>query len=177
MKTATKERPILFQPRMAELAHRGLKTQTRRLIPGTVLDKWTGRDEHLIDLVNAGHQRYGQPGDRLWVREAWGYKDQFYSIDAGPTGGFVYKANGSPDGCHGEYWLPSIHMPRAACRTILEITAVKVERVRSISREDIIAEGFATATEFFEVFYGVNKRSEQTEDPWVWCISFRKVPT
>lgn len=94
-------------------------------------------------------------------------------------------------------WKPSIHMPRAASRILLEITDVRVERLNAISEEDATAEGvphagsllpeypgtfltpkgdFATAKVAFqrlwEFIYGAEN---WLANPWVWVISFKRV--
>ncbi|WP_339530952.1 MULTISPECIES: hypothetical protein [unclassified Pseudomonas] len=97
---------------------------------------------------------YGKPGDRLWVRETW-YCDHF-EVMRGPylkpddlevgeaieDGTLVYAADGlAPYEQEQPTWKPSIHMPRWASRILLEITEVRVERLKDISRGDIRAEG------------------------------------
>lgn len=100
---------------------------------------------------------YGQPGDLLWVREAfairyqsWHYTDGHrYRIDykaGGPAPIHPYKApRAYPRHSHttdGELaWAPSIHMPRWASRITLRITDVRVQRVQDISNDDITHEG------------------------------------
>ena len=94
---------------------------------------------------------YGQPGDRLWVREKFAAYD--CDCDAAP----LYLKSGCKLGCingiHVDYaatasdgnevgrWSPSIHMPRSASRILLEVTGVRVERVQDISEADAIIEG------------------------------------
>lgn len=86
---------------------------------------------------------FGVPGDRLWVREAF--------LEA--LGKFWYRA--SPPKSRenerdwrvgGGRWTPAIHMPRAASRLTLEVTALRVERLQEISADDIRAEGVQLMT-------------------------------
>ncbi|WP_147694462.1 hypothetical protein [Vogesella mureinivorans] len=123
--------------------------------------------QHVIDRACP----YGRPGDRLWVRETWGVishswnehgemTDWIPDRPAKPirelpfgkcyyTGHVIYAADGSnqwagDDDGGGEprsAWHPSIHMPRAASRILLEIVSVRVERLQSISEADAETEG------------------------------------
>lgn len=94
-------------------------------------------------------------------------------------------------------WKPSIFMPRWASRITLEVTGVRVERVQDISEEDAKAEGakffdgrpvnhhgwrhdehdvYATARDsFFGLWRSINGADSLAANPWVWCISFRRV--
>lgn len=82
----TKERPILFSAPMVRALLAGKKTQTRRVVkaqPFGVIEVASGN--HLLDYRHSYSQEdglitvadmakrcpYGQPGDRLWVRETW----------------------------------------------------------------------------------------------------------
>ncbi|HHZ9069267.1 hypothetical protein ACR71H_17150 [Klebsiella pneumoniae] len=118
---------------------------------------------------------FGAVGDRIWVRETWGvvshaFSDDGLMIDWVPdrpataihempfgngyySGYAIYAADGDftwgdddgyEDGC--SCWKPSIHMPRAASRILLEITDVRVERLRSMSQDDARAEGVIAAS-------------------------------
>lgn len=113
---------------------------------------------------------FGAVGDRIWVRETWGVvsheldedgRIQPWTPDRPATvihempfgngyysGHAIYAADGDftwgdDDGYEDgrSCWKPSIHMPRAASRILLEITDVRVERLNAISEEDAIAEG------------------------------------
>ncbi len=72
-----KERPILFSAPMVRAILAGTKTQTRRAVKGWPLE-WLSppisfSPEYVAHPENDACP-YGQPGDRLWVREAWGYR-------------------------------------------------------------------------------------------------------
>ena len=82
-----KERPILFSGEMVKAILDGRKSQTRRVIKPQPpeLFKWFGfvlestdrkkkRGDVMFEYDDAHHYArclYGQPGDRLWVKEAW----------------------------------------------------------------------------------------------------------
>lgn len=139
--TTVRERPILFSGPMVRAILEGRKTQTRRVLknPDDGVST-TIEDGSPLYCDDGGfwHPRpcpYGQPGDRLWVREAH---------QLSPDGP-IYRATARE---HGTYepggagpWRPSIHMPRWASRITLEITDVRVERVQEITEDDAIAEG------------------------------------
>lgn len=92
-----------------------------------------------------GNCPYGQPGDRLWVREAFGYAPASLPEEHAVSYRVDHKCNGwQPmrfDWPQLTVWRPSIHMPRWASRITLEIESVRVERVQDITEADAKAEG------------------------------------
>ena len=159
-----KERPILFSGPMVRAILEGRKSQTRRVIKnatgafwdhagwrpvvdGGRVDRWEDVDGRLAP-IGAGAPRptcpYGEPGDRLWVRESLWHDDGMSAMQ--PTS-IKYAADvidPRPDQFFPvENWrkVPSIHMPRWASRITLEIKDVRVERLQAISEADAIAEG------------------------------------
>lgn len=149
------EHPILFKSEMVKAILKGRKTQTRRLVKEKLISEQAefecGNRPNVI-LSEPSLQHYidnncpfGQVGDHLWVRETF----RLYDSDECPHADFpcgcpihgtpLYKA--SHDCGDGEKWKPSIHMPRSACRLVLEIINIRVERLNDISEEDSIAEG------------------------------------
>lgn len=92
-------------------------------------------------------------GDRLWVRETWRIdnnlsRDRYPQVVYRADKGFMVARNapvgvqlGTPNP-KGDIWTPSIHMPRWACRLVLPLVKVRIERVQSISEADAWAEGY-----------------------------------
>jgi len=158
-----KEHPILFSTPMIQAILAGRKTMTRRILKNTL--EWdhnwkpnmingTGINgvQALFEMRGTTNPNqystrvfkcpYGQPGDRLWVRETWRPL-----VSGGPTNFNLYDYKADWDGkLEGitSGWKLSIHMPKAACRIWLEITGVSVERLRQISEADAQAEGVET---------------------------------
>jgi hypothetical protein len=131
----------------------GVKTQTRRALHG--------------DVASA-RNRFGNPGDRLWVRETffafgrwetrfnerkqrqeWAFADMTlasgfayrYEADDGP--GADPHARREAGAAPAWHKRPALFMPRVASRIVLEIVQVRIERLQEISAEDALAEGFA----------------------------------
>ena len=65
-----KERPIIFSAPMVRALLAGTKTQTRRIVKARDLE-WMDVHQGLREPDNAERCPYGQPGDRIWVRETW----------------------------------------------------------------------------------------------------------
>ncbi|WP_350648664.1 hypothetical protein [Pseudomonas sp. HY13-MNA-CIBAN-0226] len=198
-----KERPILFSAPMVRAILEGQKTVTRREVKKrAALDCLAaGFEPAFLALPgNADLCPYGKPGDRLWVRETFNRTNP-----GGESGIYYYRADGKFPKCIGggrftsvESWKPSIHMPRAASRILLEVAAVRVERLQDISEEQAIAEGCQalegckwhtfeeaaagvpmhdhTALDAFEALWeGINGEESWASNPWVWVVEFKQV--
>ena len=187
------ERPILFSAPMVRAILAGTKTQTRRVLKG--MQPWGcngGKPEWAI----AGTQPpcpYGQPGDLLWVRET--FAEGIHQM--ADVNHWVYAADRFGEQQRlGDRWKPSIHMPRAACRLVLEITSVRAERLQAISENDAKAEGieqtahdfwrlygshyganatFSPRTSFRTLWESINGAESWAADPWVWVVEFRSI--
>lgn len=180
-----KERPIIFSGEMVRAILEGRKTQTRRVVkPQPWPVETVDTERHVIvshpDKLRVPPCPYGQPGDRLWVRETWWHPRATEAhID-----NVAYRADGEMP-CHlvETNWRPSIHMPRWASRILLEVTDVRVERVQDISEADVQAEGctgspfgpMGDAVLFPRVWDSINAKRGHDWDtnPWVWVVSFR----
>lgn len=218
------ERPILFSAPMVRAILAGEKSMTRRKItsvqrlgrvsefgrsdtPGYFCQM---RDKRLrwnelkfTDLL--ARCPYGQPGDRLWVRETTikvedhGYVGPVYVESEAGRDCLAWGLAPAPDDMtEVEPWelklRPAIHMPRTACRIELEITSVRVEQVQDITETDAQAEGVGkdsdgwldylmpatqcctTARGSFQTLWeSINGAGSWATNPWVWVVEFKRV--
>jgi hypothetical protein len=133
---------------------------------------------------------YGQPGDRLWVKETgWqprepSLKELREGADTWPK--YSYDADGIDDYDREQFkewgWKrrPSIFMPRWASRITLELMNVRVERLQDISEADAKAEGVEPYGDCYCVPYrrlweSINGSDSWKANPWVWVVEFRRV--
>lgn len=173
----------------------GRKTQTRRVVKQDAITK-----AGILGLMAGtgpafGSCPYGEPCDRLWVKETLvrALHDTYgvaYAEDhscAGDKGIAPWQWKGTT--------LSALFMPRWASRITLEISEVRVERVQEISAEDVAAEGVVLpslepdrGTTWYEgkvddlarrrfalLWDSINaKRGYAWEtNPWVWAVTFR----
>ena len=159
------EHGILFNAPMVRALLDGSKTQTRRALKVRCQEigerdygsRWPW-SEHPDTAADHWHAcPYGQPNDRLWVRETTHRRPMLNLLTGEPLApeydGGAYTVDGvdvlTPDGFDLAWWYsrkscPSIHMPRWASRILLEITGVRVERLQGISEADALAEGVSS---------------------------------
>ena len=189
-----KERPILFSGAMVRAILEGRKSQTRRVVKPQPAGEWAAPGKTTCP--------YGQPGDRLWVKESFwgcdlpGYGDQPCVVYDDEWHGQEYKPTEARPWARKFGRIPSIHMPREACRLVLEVTDVRVERLQAISEDDALAEGIDTEGDdylegegwkaagsaisperyaFASLWRRINGDASWDVNPWVWVVGFRRV--
>ena len=206
-----KEIPILFNSEMVRAILDGRKTQTRRplrqqpdmehtwrVLPGYKLNHIAlPTSDGLIARFNHSYMHprfgrtvseydptvkspFGKPEDVLWVRERL-----YFDADKG----WCYWADESL--VAGDYSskrksCPSIHMPKAACRTKLKVNRVWVEKVQDITTRGICAEGIKlpknkslsylkkallAQCKFSKLWKSCYPGSWERNN-WVWCCEF-----
>lgn len=210
----------------------GAKTQTRRLIvpqPTRSVNEiiyhapareWQEKAPHPVDgaklTIHRHRDRFGHPGDRLWVRETWapflspagalGIKfaaDMAFVPLPANTDPTLFRWVGTQAAKDEDRWRPSIHLPRWACRLVLEVVSVRAARLREIDELESRAEGitsrqtnagatvwhwdwehvnaknahaFGSARNAFAALWdGLNRESGHGWDvnPWVWVVEFK----
>lgn len=212
-----RERPILFSGPMVRAILDGKKTQTRRVFrlpEGWTHDEDDLERIHILLREGVLKWAHGTTDDRLWVRETWrvaringasGGVSEFATVqfkegfgilpyDAGwreryarlieSEKGWERSATANLWG----KWRPSIFMPRWACRILLDVVDVRIERLNDISEADAMAEGAepllvppdgggAPHVEGFRSLWDhINgKRAPWSSNPWVWVVTFKRV--
>lgn len=203
-----KERGMIFNGEMVRAILDGRKTQTRRPVRFPHIDRdamceLSGNE--LSGELLAGNYRnspHGKPGDRIWVRETFqgplfdyeqmeSYledsskfeKPEFcqYAADGGPRPEYQDADDNLRHG-----WRPSIHMPRWASRITLEITGVRVERLKDLSEGDAKSEGITPPSggvfpgweyriNFRDLWMSIYGADNWEANPWVWVIQFQRI--
>ena len=197
-----KMRPILFSGPMVRAILDGRETMTRRVVKPQPTEHITGGTfdwKGSLPQVNMPIESildacpYGQPGDRLWVREEhyaygrWG-RDGFtkkgnpkwrFQRAAGigirfdaPEEGFLKSRDKEHPGRGRWYQRRARFMPKSATRIWLEMTGVRVERLHEISEADALSEGavfawFENHREFYSVAsYETTRNKRCFEELW-----------
>jgi hypothetical protein len=226
------ERPILFSGPMVKAILEGKKTQTRRLLKiqppsssckiSTLIESTHREDRKkegklhwvklspdglriIYDQGNYFNCPYGEPGDRLWVRESArvinvrsGFREIDIEYQADKTFATVLYPSRLAPAPKGK--LLSNGTYREASRIILEIDEIKVEKLQDITEEDAKAEG----VNYYVVGHGpvshnglmvepgyfgqgsykmsfdllwdqLYGRVNWESNPWVWVIKFHRV--
>lgn len=212
-----KDTGILYQPSMVQALLAGKKRQTRRIVHkidgfGPVTDLresspgvWQFQDGQpgvrtmiATDLIQLCP--FGQPGDRLFVREAhyqWGRWIADGTTTAGkPRMSFVGDSDKIVfvppavvqkvrQAVQPGWWRRnSLFMPKAATRLWLTIKCVRLERLTNISETDAYSEGANCAANgdeayrsgFRQIWTKINGVQSWNINPAVWVIEFEVKP-
>jgi hypothetical protein len=165
-----KANPILFKTDMVRAIREDRKTETRRIIkPQPIFDRnYMGNRKikinknHYISINYITKSPYGKPGEYLWVRETW--REEFFTVDHTQRYDHKYYYKSDNKKFYSSYgeekifkWKSSIYMPKSACRLILKIEDLGVERIQDITEESAINEGILSSSfdvgEYEEVGY------------------------
>ena len=197
------EKPILYCGPMVRAILDGSKTQTRRIVKFNASHRveLRGKQWHILDPNAVLGCPKGTKQCRLWVKETHKFNgtmvgprctyradDEEIYYDWAPADSPAWLADDN-------HWRPSIFMPRWASRITLEITAVKVERLQSISEADVWSEGamqvspslwresfpndddrlFRSRRCYQELWESINGPGSWAKNPWVFVITFKKL--
>lgn len=133
-------------------------------------------------------------GSRIWVKETWadvrllGLDDDLFPRKAAYRADCMSSESLDIAKEYGVKWKPSIFMPRWASRIDLEVTAVKVERLKDITDFDAFQEGAESQPGnitgpycsshiegFKQLWESINGEGSWDLNPWVWVYTFRRV--
>lgn len=211
-----KEWPILFSGPMVQAILAGAKTQTRRAlyVPGK-FERGTEDRRYPPSYGNGewpdlppgkawtlSKWSKAQPGDRVWVREAWrvegqhtdAYSPSCIEGNRAHFGRIDYEASITWNKSLYGKLRPSIHMPRTLSRITLELTDVRVERLQAISEADALAEGIVRLPDdgyglpdgshyhhtdprisYWSLWDAINEQGATEANPWIVAMTFKRV--
>lgn len=180
------DRPIIMSGDSVRAILRGIKTATRRVIKpqppaGGNIDWFSRMSNGRIgmwrlndangDMLQAIHCPYGEVGHLLWVRETWA--EQYWGDERIVS----FRADNPDDG--DTAWRSALFMPQRLSRIRLKVIGVRIQRLHSITDDDLVAEGSpvygAGAWEWFiSLWDALNKRRGfgWNTNPWTWVIDF-----
>jgi len=196
-----KHLPIIFSTPMVQAILDDRKTQTRRVVkPQPIRSPYWTHYENSGAFYPATYDAepsilrcpFGKPGDRLYVRETFGF-DPWHYLEGHDS--ILYRACQKIDSDYPIKWKPSIYMPKKYARIWLEITNVRVERLQDITESDAekegVNQGIVRTQElisgrwvdypyykkgFKDLWDSINgKKHPWKANLWVWVLEFRKV--
>lgn len=203
-----KQRPILFSGPMVRALLAGTKTQTRRIVkPQSAVLTPEMCTRMLVRPLPEKSKPvipcpYGQPGDALYVREEYFQRGHWGPVEGARTKGGRQKWSFIPADEIVRFDAPESYrkgrhasdpqtiawhsrrarfMPRALSRITLEITDIRVERLRDINAHDALAEGVGhngmgnPIIDYQNLWESINGPGSWDVNPWVWVVEFRKV--
>lgn len=185
-------KPILFNTEMVRAIQNGKKTTERRLIKpkydnthieiiknkyGRQLVEIQNEDDVKVTVNPDGThcrqlramQEITAPykvGDILYVRETWS------PVSVKPKR-YLYKTHCSEAEGLPVKWHPSIHMPKEAARIFLRVARIWVEKLKDVSENEAISEGFSSRAEFVSAITKMYPNC--SEEDWFWVIEFEKL--
>jgi len=212
-----KERPILFSGPMVRAILAGTKTQTRRIVKPQPQLAGGSFYADGCPYGASGGRLWVRETWRSWERTCREDDDRgeehtcsahcrqtYVAYEATPRVGYrpvpdrariTYLDESTPlerDPHLLGPWKPSIHMPRAFSRIVLEVTSIRAERLQNITEIGAENEGLT------EIAWGVytnghedtrdpikafrwlwdeinGDRASWASNPWVWVVGFRRL--
>jgi hypothetical protein len=148
---------------------------------------------------------FGEPGDRLWIREAFAVARQYNKLaprELSPRRLTVLYIAGGSSANGSEGWRyepdfptvrpdwqgrarPAMFMCRWMTRALLDVVALRVERLQDISEADAQAEGAEPLLVppdggcspyregFRQLWESINGPGSWARNPWVWVVEFK----
>lgn len=200
-------KPILFNTKMVRAILNGEKTQTRRAVKDKdIINNWDCESDGtpIAYIDQSTGDRYSptapcsyNPGDILWVPEAWKcvgtYGELGYEVVLrnGPRIAFEFESlerarkwakyrDKSP-----HQWQSPYFMPKEAARIFLRVKDVRVERLKNITGNGLRLEGMKVKplrlmdsfSAFSSLWDSTIKKADLPRygwdaNPWVWVIEF-----